>query len=340
MKFEITLKKSFSILFGFQLGLIILSGVLIFTLFRNQINLAQSRDTSFNSYLLADELRQSSNDLTRLARSYVATGNPEFEREYWAVLDIRNGKIPRPIEYNRIYWDFVSATGEKPRPDGEAQSLNKLMLQEGFTDAELEKLTLAEKNSNDLVVIERVAMNAVKGLFDDGTGNFTIKKDPDFEMANSIMNGEDYYKIKAEIMKPIDEFYVMFEERTGANVAKYLERSTILFWSTLSVIIFTTILALYSFIIIKRQIKKREEYEQQISELNKNIEKKVNEKTEILKKQEASLKEDIKILKQKEAKLKESYKQTERANELMVNRELKMIELKKEISDIKKKEKK
>jgi len=340
MKFELTLRRSFSILFGFQIILIILSGVLIFTLFRNQINLAKSRDTSFNSYLLADELRQSSDDLTRLARSYVATGNPEFEREYWAILDIRNGKSPRPIEYNRIYWDFVSATGEKPRADGKTVSLQKLMIQEGFTEAELEKLSLAEKNSNDLVTIEKVAMNAVKGLFDDGTGNFTIKKDPDFEMANKLMNGEEYYKIKAEIMRPIDEFYVMFGERTQANITKYLQRSTTLFWTTLLVVLLTTLLALYSFIIIINQIKKREEYEQQLTEVNKNIEKKVLEKTATLEKKEEKLKEDVKALKQREAKLKENYKQTERANKLMVDRELKMVELKKELSDMKNKGKK
>ena len=101
-------------------------------LYKNQLSLAKSRDAYFNSYILADELRQSSDDLTRMARAYVATGNSEFEREYWAILDIRNGKIPRPVDYNRIYWDFVIATGEKPRPDGETISLRDLMIKEGF----------------------------------------------------------------------------------------------------------------------------------------------------------------------------------------------------------------
>ena len=32
------------------------------------------------SFLAADELRQSSDDLTRMARAYVVTGDPKFER--------------------------------------------------------------------------------------------------------------------------------------------------------------------------------------------------------------------------------------------------------------------
>ena len=63
----------------------------------------------YASFLLADELRQSSDDLTRLARTYVATGDAKWERQYVEILDIRNGKLPRPQHYERIYWDFRAA---------------------------------------------------------------------------------------------------------------------------------------------------------------------------------------------------------------------------------------
>ncbi len=106
-----SLKKLFLIIFGVQFVLAIGMGILTYLLFQNEGNLNKSRNVQFQSYMLADELRQSSDDLTRLGRAYVATGNPEYEREYFAILDIRNGKAPRPVAYNRIYWDFVAATG-------------------------------------------------------------------------------------------------------------------------------------------------------------------------------------------------------------------------------------
>lgn len=56
----------------------------------------------YQSYLLADELRQSSDELTRLARTYVATGDDKWEKQYLEVLDIRNGKQARPQHYERI----------------------------------------------------------------------------------------------------------------------------------------------------------------------------------------------------------------------------------------------
>jgi len=71
--------------------------------------LRQVSDNRYTSYLLADELRQSSDDLTRLGRTYVVSTDPEYERQYLRILDIRNGKAPRPQSYHRIYWDFVAA---------------------------------------------------------------------------------------------------------------------------------------------------------------------------------------------------------------------------------------
>ncbi len=249
-----SLKKLFLIIFGIQFILAIGLGVLTMLLFQNQENLNESRDVQFQSYMLADELRQSSDDLTRLGRAYVATGNPEYEREYFAILDIRNGKAPRPVAYNRIYWDFVAATGQKPRPDGETISLQDLMKQEGFTEAEFAKLTEAQKNSDGLVVAETIAMNAVKGLFDDGQGNFTVKKAPDREMALKLVFDETYHKNKANIMKPIDDFYVLFEARTAQNVAMYQQRSTVLLWSIIALIVVMMSMFVLSFAVIQRQV--------------------------------------------------------------------------------------
>ena len=69
------------------------------------------------SFLAADELRQSSDDLTRMARAYVVTGDPKFEQYYWDILAIRNGERERPFKYERSYWDLVLGDpGFEPRP--------------------------------------------------------------------------------------------------------------------------------------------------------------------------------------------------------------------------------
>ena len=90
-------------------------------------DLAEANAKRYQSYLLADMLRQSSDDLTRLARTYVLTGDSRYEQQYWDILAIRNGEKPMPQAYERIYWDFVAAGETQPRPNGRQVPLLDLM---------------------------------------------------------------------------------------------------------------------------------------------------------------------------------------------------------------------
>jgi len=170
------------------------------------------------SLILADELRQSSDDLTRMARTHVITGEEMFKEQFHTVLDIRNGIKPRPKHYNRIYWDFYTLKGNKPLLDGETVALRTLMKEAGFPEEELELLYKSQQESDDLTYLETKAMNAIKGIFQDENGNYTIKKEPDFTLARQIMHGEQYHKAKIAIMKPLNEFYKAFETRTQQRV--------------------------------------------------------------------------------------------------------------------------
>jgi methyl-accepting chemotaxis protein len=179
---------------------------------------SQAELQRYNSYLLADELRQSSDDLTRLARSYVITGDAKYEKQYWEVLDIRNGKKPRPLEYQRIYWDFKAVSDVAPRPDGRRFALQDLMKQAGFTEAEFAKLKEAQANSDGLVKSETIAMNAVKGRFADDAGGFSRQGEPDLKLAADLMHNVAYHQYKAQIMQPVDAFFVLLDKRTAAQV--------------------------------------------------------------------------------------------------------------------------
>ena len=47
-----------------------------------------------------------------MARTYVITGNPMFEKQYKTVLAIRNGELPRPKRYNGIFGIFYQLMEE------------------------------------------------------------------------------------------------------------------------------------------------------------------------------------------------------------------------------------
>jgi len=220
-----TLRKTFSLLLAGGVVMALLFIAVLFQMWRTQAQVAHANEMRYQSYLLADELRQSSDDLTRLARTYVVSGDAKYEQQYMDILDIRNGKKPRPLNYERVYWDFVAAGNNKPRPDGETVSLNDLMKKAGFSDQEFAKLTEAQNNSDALVRTEVIAMNAVKGLFDDGTGKFTRKDTPDLEMARKLLHSDDYHRYKAQIMKPVDEFFELLDKRTNGAVEAANEAS-------------------------------------------------------------------------------------------------------------------
>ena len=61
-------------------------------------------------------------------------------------------------------------------------------------------------------------MNAIKGLYDNGSGQYTRKATPDPEMARKIMHNNQYHKDKAKIMQPVNKFLSLLDERTSRQV--------------------------------------------------------------------------------------------------------------------------
>jgi len=163
---------------------------------------------------MADKLRQSSDDLTHFARTYVITNNQTYKQQYYETLDIRNGKIPRPLMYESIYWDLNKDIRDKRHPNDKSVALKTLFNNLPYTKDELALLTLSEKNSNDLVNLEVEAFNAMIGKYKDDKNQYTITKKPDQNYAIKLLHSKEYYQAKHKIMNPIDNFMIMLNSRT------------------------------------------------------------------------------------------------------------------------------
>jgi methyl-accepting chemotaxis protein len=215
----LSLRKQVSLL----LGLLGVAGVAVgFCEWRLDVanqHVAQAYQSRYVSTQLANELRRSSDDLTRLARTYVVTGDEKWEQEYNDILAIRGGKAPRPLNYDRIYWDFRAAGEPVNSGTGETIALQDMMKQAGFTDEEFAKLHEAEQNSDDLVKTETIAMNLVKGRTQDASGNFSQQGQPDLEKARTMMFDANYHQFKAKIMHPINDFLILLDHRTEGAIA-------------------------------------------------------------------------------------------------------------------------
>ncbi|MGZ5054459.1 MAG: bifunctional diguanylate cyclase/phosphodiesterase [Methylobacter sp.] len=174
---------------------------------RSEKQIDRANELRFQSYLLADELRQSSDDLTRMVRSYVLTGKPVYKQHFLEILDIRDGKVSRPVDYQNIYWDLVLADDRRPRPDsGQKIALLDLMRQAGFTEEEFAKLATAKVNSDELSKVELAAMKLIEST--------ATPTDANRLKASQMLRDAAYLQGKADIMRPISEFYQLMNQRT------------------------------------------------------------------------------------------------------------------------------
>jgi diguanylate cyclase (GGDEF)-like protein len=170
------------------------------------------------SFQLAEELRQSSDDLTRMVRTYVVTGDTRYKRHYQEILDIRDGRKPRPLDYQNIYWDLVLADDRRPRPAEQAVALLELMRQAGFSAAEFAKLAEAKANSDALTNTEFAAM----ALIEASSPASELTRNA----ATRMLHDAAYHQAKAGIMGPIGEFHRMADQRTLAAVQAALTQAT------------------------------------------------------------------------------------------------------------------
>lgn len=179
----------------------------------------KANELRLRSYYLASELRASSNELTRLVRTYVVTGDVAYKQRYQEILDIRDGRRPRPAVEGDLLWQPLPSEWRAPGVKGKtAVPLLTLMRQAGVTDAEFEKLALAKANSDALTKTEFEAMRRVESAY-------PVTNALRFE-ASMMLHDAEYQRAKAAIMQPIDEFSMMMEERTHAGVRQAEEIAT------------------------------------------------------------------------------------------------------------------
>ncbi|MDP1847041.1 MAG: hypothetical protein Q8K79_04535, partial [Solirubrobacteraceae bacterium] len=164
----------------------------------NEQTRAENRRTQ--SFLVADSVRQSSNDLTNMVRLYVASGEPRYRAHYDEILAIRNGTAPRPRDYDSSFWDRVLAGGKGSVRYGAPQSLVSQMREANFAPAEFRALQASLDASDGLAELERDVMARVGRRIARGVdAGYPADVRADYER----LIDDDYLRSKGEIMESI-----------------------------------------------------------------------------------------------------------------------------------------
>ena len=207
---------------GFSVHLVLLLGTcaaLIASFFvyvhaEKQIDAAnESREESLR---ISDQLRQSSLDLTSMARAYVTTGATHYRDHYLSILAVREGREPRPADIRNEYWELHEPGDDSHATSDEQVSLVALARSAGFTAEEQRLLERAKAQSDELAQVEMRAFEAVSSSTPHSEARVT---------AIRSLYDENYRRARAGVMQPIAEVDRMVDRRTQARVQQATQRA-------------------------------------------------------------------------------------------------------------------
>lgn len=214
------LRTTFILLFLLLFSLASVNLVLGIFLERTERVVEISRNEMHQLNDIAEEVVISSQWQTRFARTYITNKDPSRFDWYYKISDILEGKIARPDNYSLEYWDLVTGGLVKPPEEKieNGQPIEDRFLKHNITPQELNKLREARIHLSKLSMSEQIAMHAIVGEFDDGTGAFARKGKPDQALANKLLFSDEYNKGNADISLLISQLKNMINARYGEMI--------------------------------------------------------------------------------------------------------------------------
>ena len=183
---------------------------------------AEKSSTRYLSYLLADEFRQTSMDLTRLCRTYVSTGDSKYWDAYWHIVKWRSGEVARPTHLDDALYP------------GETKKQSDIMAELNFSDNEFSLLSEASKNSNALIATEDQAMKSIQRGEIVAGPHQALPGETVNEFALRIVFNDDYHREVTQIMTPVNKFFQQLDERTANDLTESQEQASL--WLTISLV--------------------------------------------------------------------------------------------------------
>lgn len=214
-----------TIIIAMMIGLI----VLIIMVRRTINDILENQEKANICQLLANEVRQSSEDLTNACRMYIVSGGEESHyNEYHEIVSWRAGESPRPTNL---------ADNLFP---GETISLMDLLERSGFTESELSTVETSLIVSDNLAKTEHQAMESVRlGTIVDGP-QMAIPGEAVEDFAMRIVTSDSYNSISHQILHPLDLLIASIAQRmteeSHAMDKKMILYQTLMFFSAIFVV--------------------------------------------------------------------------------------------------------
>lgn len=183
----------------------------------------KAADNRYFSYLIVNEFKSASANLTRLARTYAATSDASNYDEYFHIVDLIQGKVQRPSNVDKNLYP------------NETISMLDIMQKLGFSDTELNYLKESIGVSANLVKTETQAMESIKAR-EYVPGPFRMKDGESVkEFSLRILFDDNYHQEIKNIVKPMEQFFLALEKRTFERYENAKAEAS--FWMSVSFIL-------------------------------------------------------------------------------------------------------
>ena len=187
--------------------LTVLLGVLLVLEIRAVRQVDHAYKAQHESRLLVQELRQSSDDLTRLALTYVLTGDSGDRAAYLNVLAARDGQATAVARSPTLYPRRESAfDAQKVEPSRTPLSLLDRMREAGFSDVELQHFQQTKLASDALAKLEWTVMTELdQHAADPGP----------LQAAVQLLRDASYRQAQQRILQPLEKGRSLLDQRTS-----------------------------------------------------------------------------------------------------------------------------
>ena len=203
-------------------GLVFAFFLLISSLLALQYKLESSNEWQFRSVMLALSLKESSADLAKNVRAYIATRDERYKEEYWNIVAVRQGEAPATVLENNTSYQLATQ-GLLVEQQGKVAFTTWLQLF-NITAEELALIAEAERQSTTLIKLEEHAMNMVKDIYPDTDKHDKPEGEPNQAAALALLYSNDYNHALRNIQKIGDNFIERVNQRTEQ------EKKTYQFW--------------------------------------------------------------------------------------------------------------
>ena len=215
--------------------LLFATGVIGFMLFKFYSQWGQLTEEKAQIQIQADELRQTSDDLTRFTRQYVITEKKQHLENYRRILAIRDGAVARPLNYEGIYWDLSPQARKEFHPPQTPESLVHRFQNLPLTQHEISLLKESLDASDRLAEIE-IEVFAIY--------NHADSTQEERQQAGKRLFDDHYISAKEGIMSPLDKLLRGLEVRYASDKNVIENRITTIF------IIFAILQAIFAVILV------------------------------------------------------------------------------------------